>query len=142
MVTISAPHPMEHEKLKWNPVTGEWFCTRCGRTSERVTQQQAQVELDQWECRVPEVSKAPGTETMRLRKRTKMILSTERTGCRFIIVQTDAGPEIKLELFQDVPSLKAFSIGFEMLRGITLAQAKALVDAMNERVIGVTVIPK
>jgi hypothetical protein len=45
-----------------------------------------------------------------------------------------------LELFHDsVSGLKALSLGFELLSGTTLEQAKALVDTMNERIVGVIV---
>jgi hypothetical protein len=66
----------------------------------------------------------------------------ERSGCRFTATETDYGPEIKLELFHDAPSLKALTIGFEMLRGVTLAEARKIVEAMNERIVGVVVTPK
>jgi hypothetical protein len=35
-----------------------------------------------------------------------------------------------------------FSIGFEVLSDVTLEQARTLVDAMNEKIAGVIVIPK
>jgi hypothetical protein len=66
----------------------------------------------------------------------------ERSGCRFVVMETDHGPEIKLELFHDARSLTALSIGFEVLRGVTSAQARTVVDAMNERIVGVIVSPK
>ncbi len=50
---------------------------------------------------------------------------------------------IQLELFHDtVSGLKALSIGFELLSGTTLEQAKALMDTVNERTVGVIVAPK
>jgi hypothetical protein len=102
--------------------------------------------LEHYGCNIPSVetaSAAPGTETVRLlRKPFKMTLKRERSGCRFLVEETGEGPEIKLELFHDAPSLKGFSIGFEMLRGVTLAQARNLIEAMNERIIGVIVTPK
>jgi hypothetical protein len=38
-----------------------------------------------------------------------------------------------------VSALRGVQVGFELLNGITLAQARKLLDAMNENVIGVTV---
>jgi hypothetical protein len=38
--------------------------------------------------------------------------------------------------------MAAFSIGFEMLRGVTLPEAKELVEMMNERIVGIIVTPK
>lgn len=68
----------------------------------------------------------------------------ELSGCRFVLSNTDVGtPTIKLELFHTTaPSLKDLSIGFEVLSGVTLDQAKTLVDQMNERIIGVVITKK
>jgi hypothetical protein len=68
----------------------------------------------------------------------------ERGGCRFVATKTDKGnPVIKLELFHDTVShLRALSVGFEVLSGVTLQQARTLVDAMNERIIEVIIAPK
>jgi hypothetical protein len=65
----------------------------------------------------------------------------ELSGCRFLLSKTDAGiPIIKLELFHNTaPSLKGLTVGFELLSGVSLDQAKTLVDAMNERIIGVMI---
>ena len=139
---------MKHEQILWNSGTREWFCAKCGRTSDRSTVHAAQGELDQYECHVPSVeapSAAPGTETMRLiRKPFKMTPRTERSGSRFVVANTDDGmPLIRLELFHEtVSSLKLLAIGFEMLSGTNLEQARTLVDAMNERIVGVAVTPK
>jgi hypothetical protein len=62
-----------HLKVAWNPGTEEWFCTTCGRTSDRASAHEAQVELDEHECRMPSVEvsgTAPGTKTMRLIKKS------------------------------------------------------------------------
>lgn len=69
---------------------------------------------------------------------------TERSGSRFVVANTDDGvPLIRLELFHEtVASLKSLAIGFEMLSGTTLEQTRTLVDAMNERIVGVAVTPK
>lgn len=68
---------------------------------------------------------------------------TERSGCRFV-ARTDQGkPVLRLDLFHDtVSGLKSVSVGFELLSGTTLQQSKALVDAMNDRIVGVIVTPK
>jgi hypothetical protein len=103
----------------------------------------AEEQLDQHECTMQSVGparSAPGTETTRLRKVYKMALKTERSGCR----RTDEGkPLIRLDLFHDtVSGLRSLSVGFELLSGTTLEQTRALIDAMNERIVGVIVTPK
>jgi hypothetical protein len=71
-------------------------------------------------------------------------MKMERSGSRFIVGKTnDDKLSILLELFHDsVPSLKALSVGLELLSGTTLAQARTLVEAMNERIVGIVITPK
>ena len=138
---------MKHLSVRWNPATREWYCTRCGRTSDHTSVQEAHVELDQYDCQLTSVevpSAQPGTATTRLiRKPYKMTLKTERSGSRFVAKTDEGKPVIQLELFHDtVSSLRPLSIGLELLSGTTLQQARTLVDAMNERIIGVIVTPK
>jgi hypothetical protein len=73
-----------------------------------------------------------------------MTAKIERGGCRFVVTKTDKGtPVIKLELFHDTVShLRALSVGFEVLGGVTFEQARTLADAMNERIIEVVITPK
>jgi hypothetical protein len=54
-LAISPSSQMKHLSLKWNPATQEWFCAKCGRTSDHISVQDAQVELDQYDCEVPAV---------------------------------------------------------------------------------------
>ena len=66
---------MKHVVIRWNPATKEWFCTKCGRTSDLIKEEDARVELDQHNCQVPSqgTSTPPGTRTLRLiRKPYKM----------------------------------------------------------------------
>jgi hypothetical protein len=68
---------------------------------------------------------------------------TERSGSRFVARTDEGKPVIQLELFHDtVSGLKALPVGFELLSGTTLEQAKALMDTMNERTVGVIVALK
>ena len=63
----------QHLNLAWNPATKEWFCAKCGRTSDHALEHDAQVEVNQYDCRVPSVevsTPAPGTKTMRLMKKS------------------------------------------------------------------------
>src|ERR1700730_5869029 len=58
---------MKHENLRWNPGTREWFCAKCGRTSDHANVHDAHKALDQCECQVPSVESpraAQGTETV------------------------------------------------------------------------------
>jgi len=72
-----------------------------------------------------------------------MIPQTERSGSRFIAKTDEGKPVIELQLFHDtVSGLKSIRIGFEVLSGTTLEQARTLVEAMNERIIGVVVTAK
>jgi hypothetical protein len=72
-----------------------------------------------------------------------MALKLERSGIRFAVKIVEGKPFVQLDLFHNtVPSLNELSIGFELLGGVTLEQARTLVDAMNERIVGIVVAPK
>ena len=128
---------MKHANILWNPATKEWFCTKCGRTSDHANADAAHVELDQYECQISSEERpiaAAGTETTRLIKNLfNMTLKRERGGCRFAVAQTDEGKRvIQLEMFHDtVPRLSSLVIGFEVLSGVTVEQARSLVNVMN-----------
>jgi hypothetical protein len=71
---------MKHLVIRWNPATQEWFCITCGRTSDKISEEDARVELDQHDCQVPSqgISSPPGTKTLRLiRKPYKKTPKTE-----------------------------------------------------------------
>jgi hypothetical protein len=45
---------MKHPALRWNPELQEWFCVRCGLTSDCGKQEDAEAELDfLFECEIP-----------------------------------------------------------------------------------------
>jgi hypothetical protein len=140
---------MKHEKLIWDPGTREWICIQCGSASNETNEHSAQEKLDRYHCRPLEgAPKAEaGTETARFTKKTFSTFGAsakpERSGSRFVVRTDEAKPVIQLELFHDtVVGLKTTSVGFELLSGTTLDQAKSLVALMNERIVGVIVTPK
>ncbi len=53
MEFVDKPGPMKHEQIIWNPAIQEWFCLRCGRTSDHIGEQDAHLELDLYECHIP-----------------------------------------------------------------------------------------
>src|SRR4051794_31729458 len=137
---------LKHENLRWNPATRVWFCVACGRSSDNPSVFEAQSTLEKYDCgpRSEDFSSAaPWTETVRLiRKPYKTTPRIEKSGCRFVVVESVHSAEIKLELFHEMPSLKALPISFEVLRGITVEDARALADRMNEKILGIIVAPK
>ncbi len=139
---------MKHLTIRWNRATNEWFCVKCGQTSFEADIDDARLELEQYQCLMPSVEVAratPGTETTRLMKRPfNMTLRAERSGSRFVVGNTNEGkPLVRLELFHNTVSrLETLTIDFEMLSGVTLEQARVLVDEMNARIVGVIVAPK
>jgi hypothetical protein len=132
---------MKHLNIRWNPATKEWYCTACGRTSDHANVYDTHKALDQYECQIPSLEAAradPGTETVRLIKK-----QPQRSGSRFVVTKMDDGrPLIRLELHDTVLRLESLTVGFEVLSGVTLDQARTLVDAMNERIVGVIVTAK
>jgi hypothetical protein len=47
---------MKHEDIRWNRINGEWFCAKCGRISGRMVKEEAQAELEEYECNLPAVN--------------------------------------------------------------------------------------
>jgi hypothetical protein len=69
-------------------------------------------------------------------------MKSERGGCRFVVTTDEGKPQIRLELFHDtVSSLRSTKVEFEVLSGTTADQARTLVGAMNEMILGVIVTP-
>jgi len=46
---------MKYSDIRWNGEVQEWFCAKCGLTSDHVAKEDAIVELDQYECELPTV---------------------------------------------------------------------------------------
>ncbi len=36
--------------VRWNDEIQEWFCAKCGRTSDHITKDDALIELEPYEC--------------------------------------------------------------------------------------------
>jgi hypothetical protein len=49
---------MKHEDIRWNRETEEWYCAKCGNTSDHIKKEDALVELEQYECELPTVNSA------------------------------------------------------------------------------------
>jgi hypothetical protein len=67
----------------------------------------------------------------------------EKAGVSFGI-RSQGGP-ISVEVHPNhdtISALRGVQVSFELLNGITLAQAKKLLDVLNENVIGLLVIPE
>jgi hypothetical protein len=50
---------MKHAEIRWNPELEEWFCVRCGRTSDHVVHEDAQAEMEFFECVPPTLQENP-----------------------------------------------------------------------------------
>jgi hypothetical protein len=62
---------------------------------------------------------------------------TERSNCHFAVQQaSDGKPIVVVQLYQDaIPILSGVLLGFALLGGTQLAQAKELAEMLNERVL-------
>ena len=49
---------MKHKDIRWNRETEEWYCAKCGNTSDHIKKEDAQVELEQYECELPTTKSA------------------------------------------------------------------------------------
>ena len=41
---------VKHKDVRWNKEIQEWYCAKCGRTSDHINKADALVELAQYEC--------------------------------------------------------------------------------------------
>lgn len=65
---------------------------------------------------------------------------TERAGVGFGIGRQGGSTVIEVRTHHDIiPALRGVQVNFELLNGISLEQAKAILDLLNENVIGVLV---
>jgi hypothetical protein len=44
---------MKHQVVRWNPVLEQWFCAKCGQTSDHLRVEDAHEELEQYDCLPP-----------------------------------------------------------------------------------------
>ncbi|MGD0986477.1 MAG: hypothetical protein ABR874_01620 [Candidatus Sulfotelmatobacter sp.] len=64
----------------------------------------------------------------------------EKSNCRFKVVGDKVNPRIQIELFQSSGALlKDAMVELELLNGTSAQQARSLVEAMNDRILGITV---
>jgi hypothetical protein len=65
---------------------------------------------------------------------------TERSNCRFIVRKSESDkPQLVLELFQSISSLKNTKLGLELLGGTSIEQAKKVAALLNEQVLTIFV---
>jgi hypothetical protein len=63
---------------------------------------------------------------------------TQKAGIGFGVGQLGGSTVIEILIHHDtIPALSGVRIGFELLNGITLQQAKRILEVLNENVIGV-----
>jgi hypothetical protein len=44
---------VKHLEIRWNPECQEWFCVSCGRTSDHLIREDAQAEMEWFDCELP-----------------------------------------------------------------------------------------
>jgi hypothetical protein len=59
------PTTSEHADVRWNPDLMEWFCARCGMTSDHVNEQDAKNELSNHQCEMVGTAVKPLTRQQR-----------------------------------------------------------------------------
>jgi hypothetical protein len=60
-----------------------------------------------------------------------------RSNCRFTVKQaSDGKPVLAIQLYQDaIPTVRGASLGFDLLGGTKIEQAKKIADMLNEHVL-------
>ena len=66
---------------------------------------------------------------------------TERSNCQFVVQQSPDGKTVLMVqlLHETIPALKNAVVGFDLLGGTRVEQAKKLADLLNEYVLNVFV---
>lgn len=66
---------------------------------------------------------------------------TERSNCRFLVQPTEDGKAVVMVqlLHETIPALRNTAVGFDLLGGTRMEQAKKLADLLNEYVLNVFV---
>jgi hypothetical protein len=66
---------------------------------------------------------------------------TERSNCRFMVQRSADGKAVVIVqlLHETIPALKSAVVGFDLLGGTRIEQAKKLADLLNEYVLDVFV---
>lgn len=68
------------------------------------------------------------------------ITKTERAGAGFAIGRQGESPIIEIRPHHDtISALKGIQVGFELLNGISVEQARKIVDVLNENIVGLLV---
>jgi hypothetical protein len=81
--------------------------------------------------------------TTRVENATIEKVAIEKAGISFGISRPGGPIVIELRLHHDtISALRGVQVGFELLNGISLEQAKKLLEVLNENVIGVLVTAK
>jgi hypothetical protein len=70
------------------------------------------------------------------------MMSAERSNCHFAVQRTSDGkPVLVVQLYQDsIPTLKGTTLGFDLLGGISVEQAKKVAEMLNEHVLDLFLI--
>jgi hypothetical protein len=68
--------------------------------------------------------------------------NAERSNCHFAVQRTSDGkPVLVVQLYQDsIPTLKGTTLGFDLLGGISVEQAKKVAEMLNEHVLDLFLI--
>jgi hypothetical protein len=56
LAAVPEGRAVQHMPIVWNETAQEWFCARCGRVSDHLAREDAQQELDLFECKIPIVN--------------------------------------------------------------------------------------
>ncbi len=77
-------------------------------------------------------------ETTKIDKADTANLTIEKAGVGFSIGRPGGPIVIDFRLHHDtISALKGVQVGFELLNGISVEQAKRIVDVLNENVLGI-----
>ena len=53
MMQVSSTKTLMHVAIRWHPELKEWYCIKCGRTSDHEIEDNAWIEINGFECSPP-----------------------------------------------------------------------------------------
>ena len=65
--TANMPKMADHTDVRWNPELQEWFCAKCGQTSDHKEREDAVREMETFDCSIH------GTTVARLGEKERLL---------------------------------------------------------------------
>jgi hypothetical protein len=118
------------------PDSSEVFLFMQGENKERWKQLCEEAAIEQDPTRLSELVREINSLLEEKELRGLVPTKTERSNCHFAVQRIGGRPLLVVQLFQDtIPMLKGASLGFDLLGGTRIEDAKKMAEMLNEHII-------